>query len=47
MHNPIETIHGKGEHLISWETVGKFVDLEGLELGNLRTRNKVLLAKWL
>lgn len=36
-----------GDHLGSWETVGKPVGLGGLKLGNLNMRNRALLAKWL
>lgn len=38
---------GKGVHWMNWENVRKPVHLGGSELGNLRTRNKVLLANWL
>lgn len=38
---------GRGTYLVSWEMVGKPMGLRGLELGNLRLRNRVLLAKWL
>lgn len=36
---------GKMSHLISWEAVGKLVNRGGLELGNIKVRNKALLAK--
>lgn len=38
---------GKGSHLVSWVVVGRPVDQGGLEMGNLRLRNKALLDKWL
>lgn len=36
---------GKGAHLVSWEVIGKPVNMRGLEHGNLRVRNKAQLAK--
>ena len=38
---------GKGSHLLSWKAVGKPVNKGGLEIENLRTQNRSLLAKWL
>ena len=38
---------GKGFHLVSWEFVECPVNQEWLEIGNLGSRNKALLAKWL
>lgn len=32
---------------MKWEVVEKSVSLGGLEIGNLKTRNKTFLAKWL
>lgn len=32
-------------HCVSWQTVGKLVNLWGLELGNLRAHNQALLDK--
>ena len=38
---------GYGSHLVSWEVAGCTVNQEGLEIDNLRIRNRALLAKWL
>lgn len=35
---------GKGVHLIKWKVVLNPVDFGGLGIGNLRARNKALLA---
>lgn len=37
---------GYGSHLVSWEMVGCLMYQGGLEIGNLRIRNRALLAKW-
>lgn len=50
MHNlhweGIKEGEGKGAHLVKCEMIGRLITWE-LEIGNLRYRNKPLLAKWL
>lgn len=38
---------GKDDPLVSVEVVGKSVNTESSELGNLRAYSKVFLAEWL
>lgn len=38
---------GRGSHLVSWEAVSHLINQGGLKIGNLRIRNRALLAKWL
>lgn len=37
---------GRGAHLVSWETMGKPMGVGKMELGNLKLKNKAMLAKW-
>lgn len=38
---------GHNSHLVSWEVVQRSVSQGGLEIGNLRIRNRGMMAKWL
>lgn len=50
MHNffwkGVEEGKGKGPHLIRYEIVERLITLGGLEIENLRSHNRAMLAKW-